>query len=57
MEYVVSDYCNYSCLELGPMLHHVQLQLLYVLCWVVTSTLDDVGVEKTRGKITDMMQH
>ena len=47
--YVVYDYCNYSCLELGYTLHHVQLQLLHVLYWVVTSTLADVGVEKTRG--------
>lgn len=49
MGYLVYDYCNYSCLELGSTLHHVQLQLLHVLYWVVTSTLANVGVEKTRG--------
>lgn len=49
MEYVVLDYCNCSCLELGDTLHHIQLQLLNVLCWIVTMTMADKGVENTRG--------
>ena len=40
-----------SCLELGTTSHHVQLQLLNVLCWIVTMTMAHVGAEKTRGSV------
>ena len=43
------DYCNCSCLELDTTLHHIQLQLLIVLCWIVTMTMAHIGVEKARG--------
>ena len=51
LQYGICDYCNCSCLELGTTLHHVQLQLLNVLCWIVTMTMAHVGAEKTRGTV------
>jgi len=50
MKYVKLDCCcNCSVMEFGFELHHILLQLLNVLCSIVTMTIAHMGPKKTRG--------
>ena len=55
LQYGICSILFYSCLELGTTPHHIQLQLLNVLCWIVTMTMAHVGAEKTRGSDSSVL--